>query len=150
MGIDGFSMGNLGLNSDLTSAQMASQSEHLAKKETEFVIKDVTGLSKDGIVKRKKENSENQKQFDDGFKKKQEDAENDENAEQDELSLLSETDFEGKDPREFSVRINPNTEMVELFNNKDKRIVETINAQDLMALVSKLNSASGILVNRKI
>jgi uncharacterized FlaG/YvyC family protein len=35
-------------------------------------------------------------------------------------------------------------------DKKDKKVMETITAEELMGLISKLNSASGILVNKKI
>lgn len=147
MGLDGFSIGNLGLNTDMTSAQLANQAEHIALKEAEIKIKDVTELADGTGIKRKEENSENANQFSDGFKKKNED----EQDEEDETpSNIDEKDLESNDPKDFSVRINPETEMVELYSSKEERILETISAKDLMGLISKLNSASGILVNRKI
>lgn len=145
MGLDGFSMGNLGLNSDLTSIQMANQVEQLAQKGNEVKIKDVTASAEDGGVKRREEESDEKNQFNDGFREQ-----NHENSEDENKNALIEKDFENKDPREFSVRINPETELIELFNNKDEKILETITAQDLMGLISKLDNASGILVNRKI
>lgn len=145
MGLDGFSMANLGLNIDLTSAQMANQVEKLAQKGTEFKIKDVSELIQEGGVKRREEQSDNKKRFNDGFGKKNKD--DDKNEKQD---VLSEKDFENKDPREFSIRINPDTELIELFNNKNEKILETITPKDLMGLISKLDNASGVLVNRKI
>lgn len=148
MGLDGFSMGNLGLNADLTSAQMAAQAQQLAQKESEIKIKDVTESEKNELVKRKEKEPDEDQQFSDGFREKKEDEQEQEDNGQ--LSLLSENDFVNKDPSEFSVRINNDTEMIELFSNKDEKILETISATDLMSLISKLNSASGILINRKI
>lgn len=143
MGLDGFSMGNLGLNTDMTSVQMASHVEHLAKKESEFKIKDISELAEQNLVTRREERSGGKDQYSgDSRKKKDNDVEN--------QDVLSEIDFENKDPREFSVRINPETELVELFNTKDEKILETITAKDLMGLISKLDNASGVLVNRKI
>lgn len=147
MGLDGFSMGNLGLNADLTSAQMANQAEQLANKDFEIKIKDIEELAEQQLIKRKEEKSENNKQSKENSKKKED--LNDE--QEDEISgLVDETDFENKDPKEFFVRVNQETEMIELFNKKEERILETISATDLMNLISKLDSASGILVNRKI
>lgn len=147
MGLDGFSMGNLGLNADMTSAQMMTQAEHIARKESEIIIKDVTQLAEDGGVKRKKEESEGQNQeFEDGFKKK-DDSEENESEKGDSSKIIN---FEERDPKEFSVRINSQTEEVELYSKKNDRVIETIQADELMHLVSKLDSASGILVNRKI
>lgn len=147
MGLDGFSMGNLGLNTEMTSAQMTNQAEHIALKESEIKIKDVTELAEDNGVRRKEdeEDSNGKNSFDDGFKKK-----NNNNEENEKQNILNEIDFENKNPNEFSVRINPETELIELFNNKDEQILETITAKDLMELISKLDNASGVLVNRKI
>lgn len=149
MGLDGFAMGNLGLGTDMTSAQMASQAEHLAKKESQIKIKNIEESAQDTGVKRKKDEEQNNgNQFNDGFKN--DDGQAEDESENQRRSLLTEKDFENKDPKEFSVRINPKTDLVELFNNKDEKILETITANDLMGLVSKLDGASGILVNRKI
>lgn len=158
MGLDGFSMGNLGLNATLTSAQMANQAEYLAQKDSEIIIKDVEKLEKEQAVKSKEEDEKNQ-QFNDGFKKNDDEADseqedetnsNDTNSNEGITSELIERDFASKDPKEFSVRLNQETDMIELINNKEDKVLETIKAQDLMNMVSKLNSASGILVNRKI
>lgn len=144
MGLDGFSMGNLGLNTDMTSVQMASKVEHLAQKGHEFSIKDVKELAEDGGVKRKEEDEENpDEQFNKGSKKKKK-QENEKNI------VLIEKDFENKDPKEFSVRINQETGLVELFNNKSEKILEVIKPEELMEVMAKLDSASGVLVNRKI
>lgn len=143
MSVDGFLMGNLGLTSELSSAQMASQSEHLAKKESEIKIKDVEESEKDGGVKSKQEDEENNQEFNDGFTKREE-------TESDSEDPQTEKDFSNSDPHEFSIRINSETEMVELLNNKNGKIVESIDAQDLMQVVAKLDNASGILVNKKI
>lgn len=150
MGLDGFSMGNLGLNADMTSAQMANQAEQIARKESMVKIKDVTEAAEDGGVKRKEEDEPDKNEFYDGFKKNDDEEEDEENSDKDERSLLKDVDFEIKDPKELSVRINSNTEQVELFNKKNERIIETISAKDLMEVVSKLDGSSGVLVNRKI
>lgn len=160
MGLDGFSMGNLGLKPELTSAQMATQAEQLAQKESEFKIKDVTNLAEGKGVKRKEEETQGQNQhFNDGFKEDENDGEEDEdNSAEDGLnfiedyspSRLSEKEFENRNPKDFYIKINPETEMVELISSRDDKVLETISANDLMGVISKLNSASGMLVNRKI
>jgi len=142
MGLDGFSLGNLGLATDLTSAQMSNQAEHLARKGSEFIIKDVSKAVESTEVKIKDEEETPQEGF------KQKDRKKKDN--QDKGLGLSIEDFESQNPKEFSVRINSETEMVELYSNKNNRIIETMSADDLMELLAKLNGASGILVNRKI
>ncbi len=147
MGLDGFSIGNLGLPNELTSAQMAKQAEQLALRESEIIIKNVNEAAKENGVKRK-EKSDKENDLAENFKKKKK--KQGEDSQQREKNQLLEKEFENKDPREYSVRINPDTNLVELYNNKEKKIVETISPDDLMQLISKLSSVSGILVNRKI
>lgn len=142
MGIDGFSMGNLGLSNEMTSVQMATQAEQLAQKGNEFIIKDVKEMVEDGGVKRKEEDAESEEKGNRFNKKK--------NKREEDKNQLTENEFEDKDPKEFSVRLNPETELVELYNTKDEKVLQTIPPKDLMELISKLDSASGILVNRKI
>ena len=145
MGLDGFSMGNLGLNTEMTSAQMANQAEQIAQKESEIKVKDVTKTAEDDGVKRKEEeDSSGNESFAGGSnKKKKGDQENNDN-------VVNLTEIENADLKEFAIRINKKTDLIELFNKEDGRILETITAKDLMDLISKLDNASGILVNRKI
>ncbi len=145
MGLDGFSMGNLGLNPELTSAQMANQAEQIARKESEIKIKDVTESAKEEGIKRKDKGPE--KDNKDDSKKKKEDSEE---SQDDSENNLEKIDFEKVNPKEYSIRINSNTDLVELYNTKEDRAIETMSAQDLMFLISKLDSASGVIVNRKI
>lgn len=157
MALDGFSMGNLGLPNEITSAQMANQAEQLAQRDAEIKIKDVSEMAEKHGIKRKEDDSESN-QFFDGFKKKQDDEGEDEGIDDsiEEFTIesravnnLNEKDLE-RNPKEFSIRINPETEMVELYSTKQDRVLETISPKDLMGLLSKLDGASGILVNRKI
>lgn len=150
MGVDGFSMGNLGINIDMTSAQMANQAERLAQKESETIIKDVTEAAEEDAIKRKDEEDDSEQgQLSGGFDNEQKD-ENKEEEDEKPLSNLTDKDFANKDPKEFSVKVNSQTDMIELFSNKEGRVLETISSSDLMELVSRLNNASGVLVNRKI
>lgn len=147
MGLDGFSMGNLGLNADMTSAQMANQAEQLAKKESQFKIKDVESSDEGQGIKRKEEQDEDKNEFQDGFKNKEESEKQEDKFKS---GGLTEKDLEDQDLKEFSVRVNQQTELVELFNNKNDKVFETISATELVQLVSKLDGVSGVLVNRKI
>ena len=147
MGLDGFSMGNLGLNTELTSAQLVTQAELSAQKESEFKIKNISESEKEQKIKRKEDDEENKNQnFDDNFEKDEET----DDLEDSSPTLIDEKDIENSNPKDFTVRINPHTEQVELFSKKEERVLETIAAKDLMGLVTKLDGASGILVNRKI
>lgn len=145
MGLDGFSMGNLGLHAELTSAQMATQSEQLALRESEIKVKDVTKTAEDTGIK-DKEGQDDDKSFLGDFGASYQD--NEESSE--EKNDSADKFFESKNPRDYSIRINYKTELIELYNNKDSNVVETIKANDLMNVVSRLDNPSGVLVNRKI
>jgi len=146
MGLDGFSMGVLGLNTEMTSAQMANQAEQMAQKESQFKIKNINeSAEKNGVKEKTDEQREEQ-----NSPERQSKEDRQKSQEEEIKQILEDANFIDRDPKEFSVRVNNETEMVELFNNKDRKIVETISAKDLMGLLSKLDSASGILVNRKI
>lgn len=149
MGLDGFSMGNLGLT-DLTSAQMANQAEQIAKKDSEIIIKKLDESEKDGGVKRKKEKDEEEHPFDDGFKQTEEDEEEEETGSEEPRKPFREIDFDSNNIKDFSLRLNPSTGLVELLNKQDNKVLEEINPEELMYIISKLDSASGVLVNRKI
>lgn len=147
MGIDGFSMGALGLNTDLSSTQLAAQADIIADKEFEIKVKDVDESAEEQAIKEK--NHQKDKNKKDKKQQNQDSDFQDEEEENDSLGLVSVKDFENN-PKEFGIRINTQTEMIELYSTVDKRIMETISADDLMHLIAKLDSASGILVNRKI
>ena len=61
MGLDGFSMGVLGLNTEMTSAQMANQAEQMAQKESQFKIKNINeSAEKNGVKEKTDEQREEQ------------------------------------------------------------------------------------------
>lgn len=143
MGLDGLSMGNLGLHKEVTSAQMSNQAEQLANKDVGFKIKDIVEIGKEKGIEVKEDGSNSNEFFEQNFKEE-------EDSESNFAKKFDEKMFETNDPKEFSVRVNPKTDMIELINNKENKLIETISAKELMQLISKLDSASGIIVNRKI
>ena len=149
MGLDGFSMGNLGLNTELTATQLASQVEFSTQKEAEIKIRDPEESAEDAAVKEKQE-QERQQEFNDGFEQSSESEEDSTEEDDDEQEKQRQQEFESKDVKEFSIKINPQTETVEIYNRETGRTLETMNAKDLNHLVSKLDTASGVLINRKI
>lgn len=139
MGLDGFSMTNLGLHKELTSAQMSNAAEVLATKGTERSIKTVDDLSSKQRTKNKEFEEEDEipvYYFEDDEKEGNEgqDKEKKQNGEH----------------KKYTVKLNSKTQLIELVDLERKMIIETISPNDLIKLVSKLSSTSGILVNRKI
>lgn len=150
MGLDGFSMSNLGLPERLTSAQMAEQAEHLAREGTEYKIKDITQLASQNGVQRKENDSGGFTPGYSGSFRKKKDGEETPEEKAKTQEILNQVNFDEKDSKDFSVRINPETETIELYSLKNQKIIETIGADDLRNLILKLDDASGVFVNKKI
>ena len=68
MGLDGLSMGNLGLHKEVTSAQMANQAEQLANRESGFKVKDVVSIDKEAGIEVKEDGSNKNEFFEQNFK----------------------------------------------------------------------------------
>lgn len=151
---------------------MANQAEQLALRGGEFQIKFVDKLAKrKGIERRddedhKKEKKENFQDFFDPDDEQNtelephwqenEQSEYDQDDEQNEVQNVSQNlEYEQIQQKNmisegFSVRINKDTEKVELLSLQDNRVIQTISANELMGLISKMDNASGIFVNKKV
>src|SRR5574344_721769 len=114
MGLDGFSMSNLGLHRDLTSAQMASQAEQIVQKELQS--NQVVGqLSKKQKVERKKQKDENDEtEFQDVYYQQEEEEEEDKQPLKEEKPDIIKSAEEGA--KAFSVRVNESEHVVELYD----------------------------------
>lgn len=89
----------------------------------------------------------------DGKNKKNSDNEQSKNNQEDEDSSEEFTsEFEKKSPKttKFKVYFNQSIDMVEIIDKNTGKIIETISPNDLLNLVSKSKTASGILVDRRI
>ena len=157
MGLDGFSISDLRMRKEPTSAQYANTVERHVAEGADVKIKDVGEMSKDGEIKRKEENDESRKEKNKNKKQENFDDFFEDTTGQSSANLFEkekEEDFvdpfKDKNIRDYAVRINSKTEMIELYNKIDKKVVETITAEELMQLIEKMKSASGILVNKKI
>lgn len=140
MGLDGFSISNLGLHKEFTSAQLASNADALAKKGTELSIKNIEGLTEKQKITEKESDSETDN-LEASYYEENEDNDNEENDNSEEQE---------QDTKKYSVKLNNSSQLIELIDTENDEIIETISPNDLIKLVAKLNSTSGILVNRKI
>lgn len=141
MGLDGFSMANLGLHKEFTSAQLANNAEKLAKKGTELSIKNIEGLVNKQKITRKDHDDEDR--YEPAYDDEDDDDSNENNETEDE-------DDKNQGSKRYNVKLNKNSQLIELIDTENNQIIETISPTDLIKLVSKLNSTSGILINRKI
>ena len=134
MGLDGFSMRNLGAyQGTVPSSHLAFESKELVKIGRENKIKDVDELEKWEKID---ENEEDEYSGSGGYREGQ--------TEEDDEQQDNLTD------KKFTVKLNPQTNMIELYNAQKNAIIETITPQELMILIKNLNASSGIFVNRKI
>lgn len=147
MGLDGFSMANLGQYNRLTSAQMSNEVEFWAAKGNDTQIKDIDGLSsKNGITRKEFDFSETGGQAFMGGDT--EAADEDELMDNPEQEITSEDDPEHA-PNRFEMRIDSNSDVVELYDNYLELTVQRLSAKDMLHMIKKFDDPAGILVNEK-
>ena len=126
MGIDGFSMSNLGLNRNLTSAQMANEAEATANQALENQIADVDGIGKKEKAGRK-----------------------DPDANQGEQIVLSQDDEDNEDGSQYHFKMNSEG-MIEVWDSVTNSIAKTISPEDAANTLMNLSKIPGIFVNKEV
>ena len=151
MALDGFSLRQVGLGQDNTSAQMAINTEHdirqtLGSKSVDQISN--TDSEKAVTLDEEKEKEEKQKKG----KKDEEKKEEPYTVELDSQSseIVDIDDFYTKFSDKLGIRLNKFSDVIELYNKDTNKTLEAITASDLIKLVDKLKVSSGILVNKKI
>ncbi len=153
MGMDGFSMANTGALRESTSADYASRSEQIVQSDPTNDNKMVQNMSTNRSVREKDENEGGKKkqqnpaeeEFEDGLVEPDEDAlEDDDSGEDFDLHDLENPN------KDFYVKLNSKDDIIELYDSTTDRLIETISGNELRGLVTKLNMASGIFVNKKV
>lgn len=151
MGIDGFSMSNLGLQRNMTSAQLANEAEVTARQSLENQIADVDGVGKREKVGKKDEdaafngmvpfipNDENNNES------PNEGGENKNQQPPVDYSVL--VDDEEVDKYHF--RFNAN-DMIEIWDTETNQVVKTISPDMARNVIANIEELPGVLVNKKI
>ncbi len=151
MGLDGFSMSNLGMYNRLTSAQMANEAEFLAMQGNGSDIKDIEALSnKSGIARKENDYSETGGQAFMG-------GDTGEGSEEEDLEDLPAPDMEFTDDendpehssRRFEMRINDEANIVELYDNYLETTVHRLSTKDMLNMIKNFDDPAGVLVNKK-
>lgn len=149
MGMDGLSIANTGVVKEQTSAEYTSRVEQSVASDATNSFQQVQGLANNQRVREKEEGENGNKQqqamqqqeeFQDGLVE--------ENPEEENADFDVE-DFENPN-KEFYVKLNIKDDIIELYDNANDRLIETISGSELGELVKKLNMASGIFVNKKV
>ena len=149
MGLDGFSMANLGLYNRLTSAQMSNEAENLAAQGTENQIKDIDAASKrKGIERKETDFSETGGQAFVGGDTGEDDREED-ILPKPEIELSDNEDDLEHSPNRFELRINQELNIVELYDKYLPTTLQRLSAKDMMQILKKFDDPAGIMVNKK-
>ena len=152
MGIDGFSMSNLGLNRNLTSAQLANEAEMTANQALENQIADVDGVGKKEKAGRKDPDAA----FNGtipfiGEPKEKDDEENpneQENEPQQEQQVSS-NEEEDDDGNQYHFKLN-NEGLIEVWDSTTDSVVKTISPEDASNTLLHISKVPGIFVNKEI
>lgn len=160
MSVDGFSMSSLGLPKDITSAQMAASTEQAVLNAGEKVVGKIDKVLNKRIDNNTDEEKEKNQFFEDGFQKDEEDEEN----AQHQSFLNTDEEFKDgiekkkrkykapviKDPENITIRFNNDLNNIELYNIVTNKTVESIQTEEFVSMVNKLDYNSGILLNKNI
>lgn len=153
MGIDGFSMSNLGMHRNLTSAQLSNEVEATAKQALENQIADV-----DGVGKREKAGRKDPDAAFNGMipfiPDEEENKENEENqqeqSEQEQPQSSKEEPASNEDTKgQYHFKLNPEG-MIEVWDEKTNNLLRTVSTEDAAKTFTNLSQAPGLFVNRKI
>ena len=152
MALDGFSIRQVGLGQDNTSAQMAANTEHEIRQS--LSTKNVDQIS--NTDSEKAVTLDEEKEKDESGKSKKRKKEKKENSDPYTVELESQdsnlTDIEtySKFSDKLGIRLNKFSDVIELYNKETEETFEAITVPDLVKIVDKLRFSSGILVNKKI
>lgn len=149
MGMDGLSMANTGTLKESTSADFATRSEQAMQADKTNDSKQVQTLSTNRRIREKDEEEQSKKQEQ---QEQKEEEFNDTFVESEDTFAKEEFDIEElENPnKDFYVKLNAKDDIIELYDSATDRLIETISGNELKGLVSKLNMASGIFVNKKV
>ena len=149
MGMDGISMLGTGIVQEGNSRDVTSQTAQSVQQGNQEV-KNINQLSGGNVIRDQEEREKGrQAAGENSESENEENAENPaENTEEEDTSNLKE--YDPSEYENFYVKIVPESDTVELYDKITDALIETISAKDLSQLVSRLNIASGIFVNKRV
>ena len=149
MGMDGLSMANTGALKESTSAEITARTEQTMQADKTNDPKQIQTMGTNPRVREKDEDEEAPKkqnqnsaeeEFEDGLVESKDEFDKEE-------FDIEELENPNKD---FYVKLNAKDDIIELYDSSSDRLIETISGNELQELVTKLNMASGIFVNKKV
>jgi len=150
MGIDGFSMSNLGLNRNLTSAQLAHEVDATAKQALENQMADVDGVGKKEKAGRKDPDAAFNGMI--PFIPDEKDDEQEQETPDEQQSLADNSDDENELNEEESLyhfKLNDDG-LIEIWNNSTNSQIKTITPEEATNAMIKISQIPGILVDKEI
>lgn len=152
MGIDGFSMSNLGLSRNLTSSQLATNAERTAQEALDSQISDMDGVNKKDKVGRQDADAAFNGHI--PFVPLEEEEGDGQGAEEntaaEQPAAVEESEDEESDGYEkYHFRFNAN-EMIEIYDTATNTVVRTISPEDASKAMLNISKMPGIFVNKKI
>ena len=155
MSVDGFSMSSLGMPKDITSAQAATTAEHVVQMGNDKVVGKIDkALNKKINNDEEKKQNQNNQYFDDSYESEENEDEQESDVDKDEkLSAKKARRYKHisiKDPENVVIKVNSESDKIELYNKATNKVIESIKAEDFIDMINNLDYNSGILVNFKI
>lgn len=158
MGLDGFSMSNLGLHRNLTTAQLANEVEATAKMALENQLPDVDGIGK----KEKAGKKDPEAAFNPTVpfipdKKKNDGEEEQQNPQQQSVDIKdtgSDTDentvdIEIEEPR-YLFKMNKEDDMIEIYDAKTGKVIRKITPEEAASCVHNFTKLPGLFFNKGV
>ena len=146
MGLDGFSMSNLGMYNKMTSAQMAMDVDDMLARGDSHQIKDIEAAGKQKGIERKDVDYRDAGggAFGGGST----------GEEVDETLSKPENEMNDEDvehsPNRYIIKINEEANIVELYDTLEQVTIQRISTQQLISMLRNFNDPSGILFSKKI
>ncbi|MBQ6516698.1 hypothetical protein IJI31_05915 [bacterium] len=149
MGMDGISMLGTGIVQEGNSRDVTSQTAQSVQQGNQEV-KNINQLSGGNVIRDQEEREKGRQAA--GENSESENEENVENPAEntEEEDTLNLKEYDPSEYENFYVKIVPESDTVELYDKITDALIETISAKDLSQLVSRLNIASGIFVNKRV
>lgn len=149
MGLDGFSMSNLGLKRNLTSAQLSMDAEVTARQSLDSQIADVDGVGKKEKVGKKDADAA----FNGMIPFIPDEEENESQQEQSNepaTQQLAAVEYEeDEEAPKYHFRFNAN-DMIEIWDSETNSIIKTITPEQAQKVICNLEDIPGVLVNKEI
>ena len=147
MALDGLSNQSVGIYRTKGPSEKVDKMAAKYKEKAEFNLANVeetTTIDKVDADERKKQNN------DDATKELILSKANDLVEKEDEVLELVVEDEEKSVELKYSMKFNSKTNMIEMINEENKELIETIKPEELMKVLSKAKSIAGVLVDREI